>query len=249
MFEVLLASAQPRVVRPGRVLGSLLTHVVTIGLFVDATRATSDSRLMGKVDPVLVLMRDATFAVREPEKPAASKPDVAKAKPRAKAMAPAPKGFQTVVAPKDIPFIPPIDLNAKPFDPRDYTGRGVEGGTADGIFGGGGIVAKDARGRPIYAAHTEDWRFQQAELVSQPEPRYPAGAATLGLSGRVLLRFVIDTTGRVDKRSIEVVDNTDEIFVSSARESVVRAVFRPARMSGNAVRQLAEQSVRFVVRN
>jgi TonB family protein len=249
MFEVLLASAQPRTVKPGRLLGSFQTHVLTIGLIADASRTAAENRLMGAADPVLILMRDATFAVREPEKPAPSKREVTKPKPKTNFMAPAPKGFQTVVAPRDIPFIPPIDLNEKPFDPRDYTGRGVEGGTADGIFGGGGIVATDARGRPIYAANTDDWRFQQAALVSQPQPRYPAGAASLGLSGRVLLRFVIDTTGRVDKRSIQLVENTDEIFVSPAREAVARAVFRPARMSGHAVRQLAEQSVRFVVVN
>ena len=64
----------------------------------------------------------------------------------------------------------------------------------------------------------------------------------------MLLRFVIDTTGRVDQGSIEVVENTEEMFVPPARESVARAVFRPARMSGSPVRQLAEQSVRFVVR-
>ena len=64
----------------------------------------------------------------------------------------------------------------------------------------------------------------------------------------MLLRFVIDSTGRVDQGSIEVVENTEEMFVPPARESVARAVFRPARMSGSPVRQLAEQSVRFVLR-
>ena len=46
---------------------------------------------------------------------------------------PSSQGFQTVVAtdryPKDIT---PIDLDEKPFDPSDFTGKGVEGGTVRG---------------------------------------------------------------------------------------------------------------------
>jgi protein TonB len=246
MFEVLLASAPSRVVKPGRLLGSLLTHVVTIGLAVDATRAAGDPRLAGAATPVLALVRPATFAVPPPppKKRAPSRPVV-----RAEVVSPPPKGFKTVVVPAEIPFIPPIDLSGPPFDPRDYTGRGVEGGSADGVVGGTGRVGhgKPAGGQVVYAAATDDVRFQQAVLISMPEPKYPRSAEAYGLSGRVLLRFVIDTTGRVDKGSIQVVENTEEVFVRPARESVARAVFRPARMSGSPVRQLAEQSVRFVV--
>jgi TonB family protein len=247
MFEVLLASAPSQVVKPGRLLGSLLTHVLTIGLAVDATRASGDNRLAGAATPVLALVRSATFAVPPPPPPkkrATSQPVA-----RAELVSPPPKGFKTVVVPADIPFIPPIDLSGPPFDPRDYTGRGVEGGSADGVVGGTGRVGQANRpgGHLVYAAVTDDVRFQQAVLISQPEPRYPRIAEASRLSGRVLLRFVIDTTGRVDLASIEVVENTEEVFVSPARESVARAVFRPARMSGSPVRQLAEQSVRFVV--
>src|SRR5713226_685819 len=43
------------------------------------------------------------------------------------------KGFQTVVAPTDIPTnIPPINLQEH-FDPKDYSGSGVEGGVGNGI--------------------------------------------------------------------------------------------------------------------
>jgi protein TonB len=100
----------------------------------------------------------------------------------------------------------------------------------------------------VYTAATDDFRFQQAELISQPEPRYPQIAERMGLEGRVLLRFVIDTTGRVDKASIEIVEASEEQFTRPARESVARARFRPALMSGSPVRQLAEESVRFVIR-
>jgi TonB family protein len=73
-------------------------------------------------------------------------------------------------------------------------------------------------------------------------------AEKIGLEGRVLLRFVIDTTGRVDKGSIEVLEATEEQFTPPARDAVARARFRPALLSGTPVRQLAEESIRFVMR-
>jgi TonB family protein len=247
MFEVLLASGAPRVVRPSRLAGSVLTHAIATGLLVGGTLAARDSRFVGRADP-LVLVIPTTFVTPAPRAPA---PAPERRVVKRETITPAPKGFKTVVAPLDIPPLPPIDLSEAPFDPRDYTGRGVEGGTADGVFG---AIRTVYRGKPggggevVYTAATDDFRFQQAELISQPEPRYPTTAERMGVEGRVLLRFVVDTTGKVDKESIEVLETSEEQFARPARESVARARFRPARMSGNAVRQLAEQSVRFVMR-
>lgn len=248
MFEVLLASAAPRVVRPARLVGSLLTHAVTIGLFAGATRALRDNRFVGAVDPNLLVVIPTAFVTPAPRPPA---PQPERPLVKRETMAPAPKGFKTVVAPLDIPPLPPIDLSGPPFDPRDYTGRGVEGGSADGVFGS---IHTVYRGKPggggemVYTAATDDFRFRQAELISQPEPRYPPIAEKMGLEGCVLLRFVIDTTGRVDKASIEVLEATEEQFTKPARDAVARAQFRPALLSGNPVRQLAEESIRFVIR-
>ena len=83
---------------------------------------------------------------------------------------PPPKGFQTVVAPTDIPKdIPPIDLNEKPFDPKDFTGKGVEGGIATGIVGR--HRPGDRRGVPGGAAG----RSGPADL--HPDAALSAGAA------------------------------------------------------------------------
>ena len=248
MFEVLLASAAPRVVRPARLVGSLLTHAVTIGLLVGAARATRDDRLFGPVDPNLLVVIPTAFVTPAPRPPA---PQPERPLVKRETMAPAPKGFKTVVAPLDIPPLPPIDLSGPPFDPRDYTGRGVEGGSADGVFGS---IHTAYRGKPggggemVYTAATDDFRFHQAVLISQPEPRYPPIAEKIGLEGRVLIRFVIDTTGRVDKASIEVLETTEEQFTPPARDAVARARFRPALLSGTPVPQLAEESIRFVIR-
>ncbi|HEY6947273.1 MAG TPA: TonB family protein [Gemmatimonadales bacterium] len=61
-----------------------------------------------------------------------------------------------------------------------------------------------------------------------------------------MLRFVVDTGGRVEWATIRVIESTHEAFEASARESVAGAVFRPARLGASAVRQLAEEPIRFV---
>src|SRR5260370_49741 len=54
------------------------------------------------------------------------------------------KGFQTVIAPDVIPTnIPPVNLQEH-FDPKDYSGSGVEGGLASGLVPTGNEVFMEA---------------------------------------------------------------------------------------------------------
>jgi TonB family protein len=70
----------------------------------------------------------------------------------------------------------------------------------------------------------------------------------IGLSGRVVLQFIVDTTGRVELASIHVMESTNQGFEVPARESVAAAVFHPARLGPRPVRQLAQQGVRFLAK-
>jgi TonB family protein len=159
---------------------------------------------------------------------------------------PPPKGFQTVAAPTDIPtVIPPVDLTQRPLDPRDFTGRGVEGGIGSGVVGGTGKVDTGDNLDAIYEASTSDSRFEQAVMVSPPVPRYPAALQTAGIDGRVDLEFVIDTAGRVEPSSLRVLESTHPAFEAAAREALARASFRPARLGSHPVRQLTRQAIRF----
>ena len=98
----------------------------------------------------------------------------------------------------------------------------------------------------IYTVATTEAGFAPAVLIAEPAPRYPPVLQEIGLSGRVVLRFVVDTTGRVELASIQVLESTHEGFEPPAREAVAAAVFHPARLGPRAVRQLTEQGVRFV---
>jgi protein TonB len=218
-----------------------------LALVVEATRASVDTRPAPVADTTLVFLRRlAPPAVDHPPPPGPQE-GASNANPILIADPP-PKGFQAIVAPKDVPTpLPAIDLKARPLDPRDYTGRGVEGGVARGVVGGTGKVHPELPvGDVIYTATTEDASFEPAVLVSQPIPKYPPVLRQIGLSGRVLLQFIVDTTGKVESASIQVIESTNDGFEVPARESVAAAVFHPARLGLQPVRQLAEQRVRFI---
>jgi periplasmic protein TonB len=243
MFDVLIASAAHREVRAGSVTTSMITHALLIMLAVTITRAALENPPVPSVDPAILLFVPKPPPPPEPEvkvEPPAITPLVAE---------PAPKGFQTVVAPRDIPdVIPPVDLTQRPLDPRDFTGRGVEGGVAGGVVGGTGTASPDGASDlgAIYEATTRDDRFEQAAVVFQPVPRYPTALAAAGIEGKVAMEFIIDTAGKVEGGSIRVLESSHQTFEAAAREAMKAAVFRPARLSNHPVRQLTRQSIRFV---
>lgn len=256
MLDVLLASSAPRSVRPRWLSGSLFLHLVVFIGAVEASRV--------EVRPSRPVMADTTLLflprLAPPPRPAeAARP------PRGGGgdgghgtlvitADPPPRGFRTVVAPGDIPtVIPPIDLTETAMDPRDFTGRGAEGGVAWGVAGGTGSIDQlpvlpEESGEAVYAATLDDARFEPAQLLSQPVPRYPSTLLAIGISGRVLVEFIVDTVGTVEPRSIVIVESTHAAFEEPARESASRAVFRPARLGRYPVRQLSRQPISFLVR-
>jgi protein TonB len=244
MFDVLVLSGAHLQLKPRWISTSLATHALAGALAILATQAALQSASTDvRETPVLLFVPKAP-----PPPPPEAKPD-----PPAPAVVvaePPPKGFQTVAALQDIPdLIPPVDLTQRPLDPRDFTGRGEEGGLAAGVVGGtgkadvwSGTRASDA----IYEATMNDERFAPAIVVFQPAPRYPKHLETLGLEGRVVVEFVIDTAGQVEPASLRVLESTHQAFDQAAQTAMLESVFKPARLSGHPVRQLTRQAVRFV---
>ena len=64
-----------------------------------------------------------------------------------------------------------------------------------------------------------------------------------GTPGCVLVRIVIDTTGRPDPESLEIVQSTDSGFIPSATKAALGSVFRPARIFDRKVRVRVEITV------
>src|SRR5205814_3040503 len=111
-------------------LTSLVIHTAMIGAVVYATlhAAPRDTRV--SMDTTVVLL-----APQQQQKPL---------DPQPVQLADALKGFQTVAVPAQIPTdIPPVDLLQR-FDPKDYSGSGIEGGRATGIVVSGSEVYAEA---------------------------------------------------------------------------------------------------------
>ena len=134
------------------------------------------------------------------------------------------RGFQTVAVPLQIPTaLPRVDLHEQ-FDPKDYSGVGVEGGRANGVV------------PPADAVYAEALVEERPALLSAPPVPYPDLLKQARIQGRVLLRAIVDTTGRIEPNSIEIATSPNPGFDVPAREWILKALFRPARLHGKAVR-------------
>lgn len=76
-------------------------------------------------------------------------------------------------------------------------------------------------------------------------PIYPPRLSALGKEGSVQATFVVDTTGRVDMASVQVLASDDPEFSESVRTALGEMRFRTATRHGRAVRQLVEQRFNF----
>ena len=229
MFENLIESKQKGTRTVGQTVLSLLVHGGIIFAAVRATQGVAETLKNRPIDTTMVFLKPPPPPPPPPDQPP---PDVIVA------ANPPPKGFQTVVAPTDIPKdIPPIDLNEKPFDPKDFTGKGVEGGIAAGIVGGTGPVT----GEVFLEAQLDD----PVQPISIPTPRYPPVLQSAGIAGSVDLQYVVDTTGHAEPNSFKVMKTTHPAFVDPAEEAIRKGVFKPAKFKGVPVRQLVQQRISF----
>ena len=92
----------------------------------------------------------------------------------------------------------------------------------------------------------------QVDTLAEPDPAtlvptYPATLKAQGVSGLVVVRFVVDTAGRVDMRTFRVLSSDDTAFTRAVRATVARAEFLPALLDGRKVRQVVEQPFTFKV--
>jgi protein TonB len=76
-------------------------------------------------------------------------------------------------------------------------------------------------------------------------PIYPPELIQQGIEGSVLTNFVIDTTGRADSTSIQILQSTHALFVQSVRMAIPGMRFSPAMVQGRKVRQMVEQRFQF----
>jgi TonB family protein len=82
-------------------------------------------------------------------------------------------------------------------------------------------------------------------IGAQGAPHYPDALRVMGIEGRVLARFVVDTLGRVEGASVELIEVSHVLFADAVREALARARYIPAEAGGQHVRQLVVQPFLF----
>jgi protein TonB len=135
--------------------------------------------------------------------------------------------------------LPPIDLSSKV--------------AADSIVIGGSTRATGGPPRSLVdgepAAMSNEWRGSELSMhiLTTATPRYPESLRSAGINGRVLVRFTVDTVGRVDPASIRILASTHELFTMAVREALARFRFKPAEVGGRRVAALAEMPFEFQI--
>jgi periplasmic protein TonB len=148
------------------------------------------------------------------------------------------------------PELPPVPIDVPPTLPPATPGPPIDPTVLRRMLSSGNPVAGPAGGesaslRGVLAAAEVD---EPAVVVHQPPPRYPPVLQQAGLEGRVLLEFIIDTSGHTEAGSLRVLETSNPAFDAAAGETLRRSLFRPARVHGNPVRQRTIQSIAFRIR-
>lgn len=98
----------------------------------------------------------------------------------------------------------------------------------------------------IYTAATVDRIVMP--LAGNASPIYPTRLSGAGVEGEVLARFVVDTTGRVESKSIEILQTSHGLFGEAVTRWLRENRYAPALVNGRPVRQLVQQSIGFTLR-
>jgi hypothetical protein len=72
---------------------------------------------------------------------------------------------------------------------------------------------------------------------NNPRPSYPTSLLSAGVEAHVLARFVVDSTGRVNERSLVFPAGVHRLFVDAVKRSLLRSRFFPAELAGRRVSQ------------
>lgn len=86
---------------------------------------------------------------------------------------------------------------------------------------------------------------ERPEVLSGPTIQYPDSLRQAGVRGRVLVQAIIDTSGRAEPASVRVLQSVNPGLDQPAKNFVLGALFRPARIHGRAVLVLVNLPIDF----
>jgi len=230
MFGQLLESRAVRTRRSGGAALSVAMHTAIIGVATVLTaHGVPTTRRVDAPIPV-----HFTRPVPTPVEPTSAAPVV-------------PRGFvpptRTIIA---VPTIPPVGL------PPIEASSGVSLDSALFVSGGtstrgnpAGVLDIGGNDTPTGGAWTGSELLMR--IVTSAKPRYPESLRQAGLGGRVLIRFIVDTAGKIDMSSVQVLESANDGFSRSVRDVLPQFRFKPSELNGKRVRSLAEMPFEFQV--
>ncbi len=176
---------------------------------------------------------------------------------------PVAKGYQELVPPAGVPDrLPDVDASAPAVKLEDFSGVGVAGGVAKGVEGGearntakeppsGNNEGEGAGGAPVDVNVVEERPSLQnaSEMQRVLQRLYPDMLRDAGISGQTMLKFVIDTNGRVENGSVEVVNTSHDGFAGASVQAADKFRFRPAKIGGRPVRVSITMPITWTLNN
>ncbi|MBW8911537.1 MAG: TonB family protein [Sphingomonas sp.] len=153
---------------------------------------------------------------------------------------------KTKALPNEQIYVPPVpDLPPIPQTPTDVTPdlpplppMGTEIGKTPEI---GTVITPVVVAKPVIVDAFVESRYQ-----SLLQPPYPPEEQRAGNSGRVVLRVLVGTDGRV-KQVEKVSAASDAFFAAAQRQALGKWRFKPATKDGAPIEQWKTMSLRFVL--
>ena len=234
MFTNLIESKPQKTKSLGGTIASIAIHAILITLAVYVTAHAGEKIVEKNRQEDVVFAKPPEPPPPPPDQPKPPPPDVVAAPPP-------PKGFQVLTAPINIPDkIPDVDLSKAVTDEKDFSGKGVAGGKANGVVGG---VPQNSD-QPYFEFQVEKPALPRE---GNPNPKYPSMLESSRVEGTVLAQFVVDTTGRVDMSTFKVLKATNELFIDAVTRVLPKWKFYPAEAGGHKVKQLVRMPLAFKV--
>jgi protein TonB len=155
--------------------------------------------------------------------------------------------FETVRAPDNLilKYVPNVAANAATnIDPTALLAGDTLGPSGPPGPMGGELVGPVLTDQPATAATVD----RAASLLVPPRPRYPGQLRAAGITGRVIVRFVVDTTGRVEPATVVIQETNHDLFAQAVRAVLPSLRFVPAEAGGRKVRMLVDLPFEFRLR-
>ena len=131
--------------------------------------------------------------------------------------------------------LPPIDLNRPAVDPSDFAPSSRS--TGDSPARRGDRAGGDNGARAYDVSQVDS----PVSMLDTFRPDYPAPLRSAGIEGQVVVQFIVNESGRVDRESVRILSASNNLFAGSVSSALARMRFTPARIATHAVAQLVQQ--------